>query len=172
MVKIRRLVKQIFQTFLKLVLAGKWLTPIVFAVTIIQLLSRKGARYAFNMSNRYLITQTKKYKHDKKCFFDKVFETLWNSFRILSSLSMKYCHMRKKKTLVMYRVSITKRPREIGGRYLNKEKWHSQVIWMFSTFRKYYLLPEKEIWQHCSFTHTFEEKKFLSLQMQRRASII
>ena len=72
MVKIRRLVKQTFQTFLKLVLAEKWLTLIVFAVTIIQLLSRKGARYAFNVSNRYLITQTKKYEHDKKYFSDKV----------------------------------------------------------------------------------------------------
>ena len=72
MVKIRRLVKQTFQTFLKLVLAGKWLTPIVFAVTIIQLLSRKGARYAFNKPNRYLITQTKKYEHGKKYFSDKV----------------------------------------------------------------------------------------------------
>ena len=86
MVKIRRLVKQTFQTFLKLVLAEKWLTLIVFAVTIIQLLSRKGARYAFNVPNRYLITQTKKYGHDKKIFlgWNKVFEKLWNSFRILS----------------------------------------------------------------------------------------
>ena len=72
MVKIRRLVKQTFQTFLKLVLAEKWLTLIVFAVTIIQLLSRKGVRYAFNVANRYLITQTKKYEHDKKYFSDKV----------------------------------------------------------------------------------------------------
>ena len=72
MVKIRILVKQTFQTFLKLVLAEKWLTLIVFAVTIIQLLSRKGVRYAFNVANRYLITQTKKYEHDKKYFSDKV----------------------------------------------------------------------------------------------------
>ena len=67
MVKIWRLVKQTFQT-----LAEKWLTLTVFAVTIIQLLSRKGARYAFNVSNRYLITQNKKYEHDKKYFSDKV----------------------------------------------------------------------------------------------------
>ena len=39
---------------------------IVFAVTIIQLLSRKGAWYTFNVLDRYLITQRKKYEHDKK----------------------------------------------------------------------------------------------------------
>ena len=73
MVKIRRLVKQTFQTFLKLVLAEKWLTHCWhIAVTIIQLLSRKDARYAFNVPNRYLITQTKRYEHDKKYFSDKV----------------------------------------------------------------------------------------------------
>ena len=33
-------------------------------------------------------------------------------------------------------------------------------------------LPEKEMRLHCSFIHTFEEKNFLSLQMQRRAPII
>ena len=87
MVKIRRLVKQTFQTFLKLVLAEKWLTLIVFAVTIIQLLSRKGARYAFNVSNRYLITQTKKYEHDKKYFWGKVkylknFEIVLEYFKV------------------------------------------------------------------------------------------
>ena len=64
----RRLVKQIFQTFLNLVLAEKWLTHIVFAVTIIQLLSRKGTRYAFSVPNRYLIIQPKKYEHDKNIF--------------------------------------------------------------------------------------------------------
>ena len=35
---------------------------------------------------------------------------------------------------------------------------------MFSTFRKYCLLPEKEMPLHCSFMHTFEENTFLSLQ--------
>ena len=72
MVKTRRLVKQAFQTFLKLVLPEKWFTLIVFVVTIIQLLSRKGARYAFNLPHRYLITQTKKYEDDEKYFSDKV----------------------------------------------------------------------------------------------------
>ena len=82
MVKIRILVKQTFQTFLKLVLAEKWLTLIVFAVTIIQLLSRKGAQYAFNVRNRYLITQTKKYEHNQKYFSDKV-KYLENFERVL-----------------------------------------------------------------------------------------
>ena len=44
----------------------------MFAVTITQLLSRKGVRYAFNVLNRYLITLTKKYEHDKKYFLYKV----------------------------------------------------------------------------------------------------
>ena len=72
MVKTRRLVKQAFQTFLKLVLPEKWFTLIVFAVTIIQLLSRKGVRYAFNVPKRCLITETKKYEDDEKYFSDKV----------------------------------------------------------------------------------------------------
>ena len=41
---------------------------------------------------------------------------------------------------------------------------------MFSTFRKYCLLPEKEKPLHCSFMHTFEEKIFLSLQIQKTCS--
>ena len=81
MVKIRRLVKQTFQTFLKLVLVEEWLTLFVFAVTIIQLLFRKGARYAFNAPNHYLITQTKKYEHNKKYFSDKV-KYLKNFFQV------------------------------------------------------------------------------------------
>ena len=63
--------KSISKAFLKLVLAEKWLTLIAFAVSIIQSLSRKGARYGFNMPNRYLITQTEKYEPDKKYFSDK-----------------------------------------------------------------------------------------------------
>ena len=98
------------------------MTLTVFAIRIIQLLSRKGTRFAFNVPNRYLITQTKKYEHDKKHFLDKVFEKLLNSFRILSSLSMKCGSIRKKKTLIIYRVCITKRRREIHDRFLNKEK--------------------------------------------------
>ena len=48
----------------------------------------------------------------------------------------------------MHRVCITKRPREIyesTWQILNKEKWYSQVIWMFSTFKEYCLLPKKEM---------------------------
>ena len=47
----------------------KWLTPIVFAVSIIQLPSRKGARYGFNVPNCYLKTKAK-YEQDKKYFTD------------------------------------------------------------------------------------------------------
>ena len=42
--------------------------------------------------------------------------------------------MRKKKTLVMYRVCITKRPREIWHHLTDFwiKKWHPQVVLMFS----------------------------------------
>ena len=46
----------------------KWLKSIVFAVLIIQLPSRKGARYGFNMPNCYLKTKAK-YEQDKNIFF-------------------------------------------------------------------------------------------------------
>ena len=41
---------------------------------------------------------------------------------------------------------------------------------MFSTFRKYCSLPEKKMRSHCSFTYTFEENTFLSLQIQTTCS--
>ena len=47
----------------------KWLTPIVYVVLIIQLPSRKGARYVFNVPNCYLKTIAK-YEQDKKYFSD------------------------------------------------------------------------------------------------------
>ena len=47
----------------------KWLTLILFAVSIIQLPSRKGARYEFNVANRYPKTEPKD-GHDKKLFSD------------------------------------------------------------------------------------------------------
>ena len=47
----------------------KWLAPIVLAVLIIQLPSRKGARYGFNVPNCYLKTKAK-YEQDKKYFSD------------------------------------------------------------------------------------------------------
>ena len=63
------------------------MTLILLAVTIIQLLSRKGARFAFNVPNRYLITQTKNYEHYKKYFSDKVrylknFEIAFKYFKV------------------------------------------------------------------------------------------
>ena len=48
------------------------MTLIVFAAAITQLLSRTGARYGFNVPNRYLKTQPKEYDYGKKCFSDKV----------------------------------------------------------------------------------------------------
>ena len=77
--------------------------------------------------------------------------------------------MRKKKTLMMYRACIIKRPREIW-QYLAdfsiKKNNILTVFECFSTFRDYCLLPEKQMQSHCSFKHTFEEKTFLSLLMQ------
>ena len=45
-------------------------------------------------------------------------------------------------------------------RFLNKEKSHSQVIWMFTTFGEYWLLSEKQMLFHCSFMDTFWRKNF------------
>ena len=66
----------------------------------------------------------------------------------------------------------TKRDMTALDRFLSKEKWHFQVIWKFSTFREYCLLPEKQMRSNLSFMHTYEEKTFLSLQMQRHERII
>ena len=77
----------ISKAFLKLFLADKWLAHIVLALSIIQLLSTKGAWYGFNVPNRYLITQTKKYEHDRKYFLDKIkylknFEIILEYFQV------------------------------------------------------------------------------------------
>ena len=44
---------------------------------------------------------------------NKVFQKPWRNFRILPNVSLKYCPMSIVKTLLMYKVCITKRPREI-----------------------------------------------------------
>ena len=67
----------------------------------------------------------------KKTFSDQVFQKPWNGFRIVSSASMKYSSVRKEKTLLMYRslhYQKTERDMTALDRFLNKEKWHSQVI--------------------------------------------
>ena len=104
----------------------------------------------------------------------KVFQKPWNSFRILSSVSLKYCSMRKKKILSVHKACIIKRPREIWktlDRFMIQEKWHSYVIWMFTNFRECCLLSEMYMALHCSFMHTFEENNFLSLRTQMQMQI-
>ena len=55
MVKIRRLIsKASIANISEISFSGKWLTLIAFAVLIIQLPSRKGARYGFHAPNRYV----------------------------------------------------------------------------------------------------------------------
>ena len=44
---------------------------------------------------------------------NKVFQKPCHSFRLLPNVSMEYCSMSIVKTLLMYKVCITKRPREI-----------------------------------------------------------
>ena len=110
MVKIRSFLQQTFQTFLKLVLVEKWFD-------LLYLLYQLSNYHSENVLGMDLRTQslsnnqTKKNEHDKN-IFRKVFQKPWNSFRILSSVSMKYCSMSIEKTLLMYRVCINKRPRE------------------------------------------------------------
>ena len=43
---------------------------------------QKGVRYAFNVPNLYLITQTKKYEHDKNIFRIK----FWNTFKSVNEI--------------------------------------------------------------------------------------
>ena len=105
----------------------------------------------------------------------KVFPKLLNSFRLISSVIIdKFAILlpeKRKKLIDMSRVCITKRPRALD-RFLNKVKWHSQVIWMFTTFREHCLLPQRQKRSHCNFMHAIEEKTFLPLQMRRHGPII
>ena len=55
MIKRKQITNQKFIKAERLVLAEKLLALIVFAVSVIQLLSRKGAQYGLNVLNRYLI---------------------------------------------------------------------------------------------------------------------
>ena len=125
--------------------------------------------WIFNMPSYYPKIKPK-YEHDKKNIFglSKVFQNPWNSFRIVSSASMKYCSVRKEKTLLMYRslqFQKTERDMTALGRFLNKKKLNFQVVWKVTFFREYCLLPEKQMRLHCGFMHTFEKKTFLLLQM-------
>ena len=103
---------------------------------------------------------------------NNVFQKPLHSFRIFPNVSMKYFSMNVEKTL-LYRACITKRPRDMKalGRYLNKEIWHSQVIWISRTFRECGLLPEKQMGSHCSIMHIFE-KTLKPIKMQRHGPII
>ena len=84
-------------------------------------------------------------------------------------INSPYCSMRKEKTLFICLEFAL--PRALD-RFLNKVKWHSQVIWMFTTLREHCLLPEKQKRSHCSFMHAIEEKTFLPLQMRWHGPII
>ena len=84
-------------------------------------------------------------------------------------INSPYCFMRKEKTLLICLEFAL--PRAFD-RFLNKVKWHSQVIWMFTTLREHCLLPEKQKRSHCSFMHAIEEKTFLPLQMRWHGPII
>ena len=81
--------------------------------------------------------------------------------------------------VMMYRVCSTKRPTQI---FLvvwkiwlwNVSLWNmtfSGYLNVYKFHRQYCLLPEKQMWSHCSFTHTFE-KTFLPIQMQRYGPVI
>ena len=85
---------------------------------------------------------------------------------------MKYCSMNIEKTLLMYRPCITKRLRKIWQRLTDFWiKKNDTPIWMFRTFREYYLLPEKQMRSHCSIIYIFE-KTLQPIQTQRHGPII
>ena len=43
---------------------------------------------------------------------------------------------------------------------------------MFTIFREYCLLPEKQIWSHCSFMHTFEERVLPTVTDEKKMILI
>ena len=53
-------------------------------------------------------------------------------FKFWWKIQMKSCYMRKTKTLVIYRVCITKKPRDIYDKFLNKEKC---ILRLFECFQ-------------------------------------
>ena len=99
-----------------------------------------------------------------KIFFglSKEFQKLSNSFRILSMCQWNTALWEKRKGLHYQK---TMREMTKLDRFLNNEKWHSEVVQMFTTFGGYCLLPGKQTQSHCSFMDTFVEKTFLSLEM-------
>ena len=93
-----------------------------------------------------------------------------NSFRIISSVIIhKFAILlhEKRENIIDMHYQKAK-----STWFLNNVKWHSLVIWMFTTFREHGLLPEKQKRSHCSFMHAIEEKTFLPFQMQRHDPII
>ena len=68
MIKRKQITNQKFIKADRLVLAEKLLALIVFAVSVIQLLSRKGARYGLNVLNRYLIIKQESMNMIKNIF--------------------------------------------------------------------------------------------------------
>ena len=68
MIKRKQITNQKFIKAERLVLAEKLLALIVFAVSVIQLLSRKGARYGLNVLNRYLIIKQESMNMIKNIF--------------------------------------------------------------------------------------------------------
>ena len=95
------------------------------------------------------------YEHDENIFgLSKVFQKPWNRFRVLSSVSMKYSPWEKGKCYwYIYSLHYRNSKRDMTAldRFLNKEKWHSQVIGMFATFRENWLSPERQMPSHSSF---------------------
>ena len=113
-------------------------------------LIRRGAQHGFNVPSHYL-----KCLNMIKTFFglSKVFQKPWNSFRILSSVSMKYSSMRKEKKPFC----ITKRPREICQHSTDFWIKKNDILRLFEylkTFRQYCLLPKKQMRSNCSFMHS------------------
>ena len=91
----------------------------------------------------------------------KVLQIFFNSFRTLSSVSVKYCSIRKEN---IYRVCITKKPRGIWQHLTDFWIKQNNILRLFECLQpseSTSLLPEKQKRSHCSVMHAFEEKTFL-----------
>ena len=62
---------------------------------------------------------------------NKVFQKPWHSFEILPNVSLKYCSMSIVKTLLIYRVCVTKRPTEILQRLTDSWVKKNDILRLF-----------------------------------------
>ena len=105
---------------------------------------------------------------------NKVFQEPWHSFTILPNVSVKYCSMSIVKTSLMYRICITKRPREILQRLTDFWIKKNDILRLFECLE---LSQSTACYQRSRYDRIVAlcivfEKTFQPMQMQRYGPII